>query len=246
MKLLIDIGNTNTSIAVTAGKHIKKRYFIHTSKKYISRKAFKRLLGPHLKHIDSIVIVSVVPKFYGVMKKNLKAVAPGKTISLVGKDIKVPIRIKYKKPREVGQDRLVASFAASSLYGSPALVIDFGTAVTFDYVNAKGEYEGGLIFPGFRLGLKALVANAALLPRINVRSITGLVGRDTRSSMNKGMVLGYASVCDGIIERFRKRYGKGLKIIATGGDAGFIAKYSCYLNEVRPDLIFEGLCLMVA
>ncbi|MFH1552414.1 MAG: type III pantothenate kinase [Candidatus Omnitrophota bacterium] len=241
MKLLIDIGNTNTSIAVVHGEKIQKRYFIHTSKKEVSSKTLKRLLGASLFGIDRIVIVSVVPKFSSIMKKSLKVIAPKVPILFVGKDIKVPMKIKYKNPQEVGQDRLAVSFAAARVYGRPVLVVDFGTAVTFDLVNHKGEYEGGLIFPGFRLGLESLVQNTALLPKIVVKRTKGLIGRDTRGSMNKGMLFGYAAMCDGIVQMFRKKYGKKLKIAATGGDAGLVAKYSRHINKVHPDLIFTGL-----
>ena len=241
IKLLIDIGNTKTSIAVAAGKRIKKRYFIHTAKKQVKPKALKRLLGARLRNIEEVVIVSVVPEFLALVKKSIKSIAPKIPIMVVGRNIKVPIKVRYKKPKEVGQDRLATSFSAFEMYGSPVVSIDFGTAVTFDIVNEKGEYEGGLIFPGLRVALESLVCNTALLPRINVKPTSGLVGRDTRGSMNKGILLGYAAMCDGMVQRFKKKYGKKLKVVATGGDARLVAKYSKHLKTVSPDLIFKGL-----
>lgn len=241
MKLLIDIGNTNTSIALSEGGKIKKRYFIHTSKKAIETKPLKRLFGRYLRGIDKIVLVSVVPSFLAILKGSLKKVFPDVPLFIVGKDITVPIKVNYKNPGEVGQDRLVAAFSASSAYGPPILIIDFGTAVTFDFVNRRGEYEGGLIFPGLRLALSSLSKNAALLPKIELKSVKGLIGRDTKSSMNKGIIFGYAAACDGIIERFRKKYGKGFKIVATGGDAALIARYTRHIEKISSDLIFRGL-----
>ncbi|MEE8574618.1 MAG: type III pantothenate kinase, partial [Thermodesulfobacteriota bacterium] len=244
MKLLIDIGNTNTSIAIIKAAKIRKRYFIHTSRKQVEPATLKRLLGADLRKIKKIVVANVVPKFFSVIKKSLKTIAPGIPVLVIGRDIKVPMKNKYRKPEEVGQDRLVVSYAASLLRGTPVLVVDFGTAVTFDFVNKKGEYEGGLIFPGLRLGFGALVNNAALLPEIEIGLTSGLIGRDTRGSMNKGIIYGYAAMCDGIIRLFRKKYGRSLKVVATGGDAELVARYTRYIKTIYPDLIFTGLDLL--
>lgn len=243
MKLLIDIGNTNTSIALADGQKIKKRYFIHTKKKKVSAVSLKRLLGKKLCEIDTATIVSVVPKFCVLIKKSLKTILPKIVIQIVGNDIKVPIKVKYKDPKQVGQDRLVVTFAAARLYGTPVITVDFGTAVTFDFVNEKGEYEGGLIFPGLRLGLEALYKHTALLPELTtLKAPKGIIGKDTFSSMNKGIVLGYAAMCDGILKRIKS--GNDIKVIATGGDACLISKYSRQINEVKSDLIFLGLAIL--
>ncbi len=245
MKLLIDIGNTNTSIAIAKGGKIRKRYFIHTDKRQVEPRAFKRLLGAYLDKIDTVVIVSVVPKFLSIVEKSLASCVGRAAVLVVGRDIKVPMKIKYKKPREVGQDRLVTSFAASRLCGSPVLVVDFGTAVTFDLVNEKGDYEGGLIFPGLRLSLASLVRNTALLPKIELAPARGLIGRDTRASMNKGIIYGYAAMCDGLVRLFREKYGQNLKVAPTGGDAKLIAKHSRHIKKVYPDLVFTGLRILI-
>ncbi len=242
MKLLIDIGNTNTSIAVIGkSAKIKKRYFIHTGKSEVRAEALKRLIGKDLKEIDSICIVSVVPKFLGLIKKNLKRIAPKVPILVIGKNIKVPMVVKYNKPSEVGQDRLVVSFAARQLVGAPLIVVDFGTAVTFDFVNSLGEYAGGLIFPGLRLALESLIKGAALLPNVTIKASKGILGKDTKSSINKGILLGYAAVCDDFVKRLKDKYGHKTKVVATGGDAGLISKYSREIKRVCPDLIFDGL-----
>ncbi|MFH1395735.1 MAG: type III pantothenate kinase [Candidatus Omnitrophota bacterium] len=246
MKLLIDIGNTNSSMAFFDKRKIEKRYFIHTDREHINSSALKRLIGKNLVKIDAVIIVSVVPKFLSLMKKSLKSIMPKACIYVVGKDILVPMKINYKNPKEVGQDRLVASFAAMHLSQAPVLIIDFGTAVTFDYVNSKREYAGGLIFPGLRLALKSLLENTALLPKVTViKPVKGLIGRDTKGSINRGVVLGYAAVCDSFIKSFQKKYSRSINVIATGGDADFIKKYTPGIKKVFPDLIFKGLLLLL-
>jgi len=246
MKLLIDIGNTNTSMVVASGKKFLKHYFIRTSKKDIAPKSLKRLLGRYLIDIDEMIVVSVVPEFLSLLKKVFNKRFTDARVRVVGRDIKVPIRNLYEKPREVGQDRLVTSFAASHVCGSPVIAIDFGTAVTMDYVNKSGAYEGGLIFPGLRLALGSLVEDTALLPRVALKPTRGFIGRNTHSSMNNGILFGYAAMCDGIIEKFRRKYGRSVKVIATGGDAGLVSKYSRHIKTVRPYLIFEGLSRIVS
>jgi type III pantothenate kinase len=241
MKLLIDIGNTNTTMVVCEGKRPLKKYFIHTSKDEISARSFRRMLSAYLPGIDRAVVVSVVPKFLRTMKNVLKKVLPGANVQVVGKDVKVPVRNRYANPAQVGQDRLVISYAAMARSRPPLIVVDFGTAVTLDYVNGKGEYEGGLIFPGIRLSLKSLVKNAALLPKIHITPAKGIVGRSTRDSMNNGLIHGYAAMCDGLIDKMRAKYGKGVKVIATGGDALLISRFSRRINRVKEGLIFEGL-----
>ncbi len=244
MKLLIDIGNTNTSIATLEGGRIRKRYFIHTAKKQLKAEAFARLIGIDRNRIDSAFVVSVVPVFLALIRKSLAKAVPGISVKVVGINVKVPIRNRYKRPREVGQDRLVTAFAASGIYGAPVLVLDFGTAVTLDYVNEKSEYLGGLIFPGLRLSLQSLVRHTALLPEIEIEATAGLIGRNTKDSMNKGLLMGYAAMCDGLIERFRKKYGRAFKVVATGGDARLISRYSRHIKTVSPNLILRGLKMM--
>jgi type III pantothenate kinase len=241
MYLLIDIGNTNTAIEVVKGDRTVKRYFIRSSRDHISIVSIKRLLEKYLTKVESALIVSVVPGFTNIIVRSLKKTIPGISVMVVGKNIKVPINNLYKKPEEVGQDRLVTSYAAKNIVKPPFVVIDFGTAVTMDYVNKKGEYEGGLIFPGLRLALGSLVKDTALLPRVDIKPTKRFVGKNTKESMNNGILYGYASMCDGLISKFRKTCGSSLRVLATGGDAGLVAEYSKHINRVYPALIFEGL-----
>ncbi len=241
LELYIDIGNTNASFAVYDGKKLKNSFSLRTAGDMPVRHFLLKNLKGTAKSVTKVMVVSVVPPVEHSVKKALRAVFPGSKIIMVGRDVHVPMRINYKKPKEVGQDRLVTAYAALKLYGAPALIMDFGTAVTFDIVSPKGDYEGGLIFPGLRLALESLVKNTALLPKIEIKAEKGMIGRDTRSSMNKGIVLGYADLCDGMIDRFRRKYGKKLKIVATGGDAALISKYTKNAITVCPQLIFKGM-----
>lgn len=241
MELLIDIGNTNISIAIAKDSKIVKKFYIKTSAKTISPLVFKKYLGRYREKIKKVVIVSVCPPALTLVKKYVKNVVGSSRIFIVGKDITVPVRNLYKNPDKVGQDRLLLSFAAGKICRKPIVVVDFGTAVTFDYLNRKGEYEGGLIFPGIRIALSSLESRAALLPKIRVKPVKGFVGKDTFSSMNNGIVYGYAALCDGLIELFMKRFGPNISVIATGGDAPLIARYSRYFKKVKSDLIFDGL-----
>lgn len=244
MKILIDIGNTNTSIAVLSGEKIAKRFFIRTSKTELSQQALERLLKKYLKKCREVVIVQVVPRFFSLLKKNLKEIMPEVPLYLVGKDIEVPMKINYRNPEEVGQDRLVTSYGALCLYGSPAIVVDFGTAVTFDLVSEKGDYEGGLIFPGIRLALEALSSRTALLPKIELVPCRELPGKDTENSINTGVLYGYAGACDTIIEKLKSAMDADPTVVATGGDTALIARYTDSFDHVHEDLATEALAML--
>ncbi|MFA6635782.1 MAG: type III pantothenate kinase [Candidatus Omnitrophota bacterium] len=243
-RILIDIGNTNTSIASARGQKITKKYFIRTAKNEVAPESLKRLLGKDLKEAFEIIIVQVVPKFLNVFTASLKEAARGVPIRVVGADIIVPIKVKYKDPKQVGQDRLVTAYGGVAAYGSPIIMIDFGTAVTFDCVGDDGAYEGGLIFPGLRLALEALSSKAALLPKIELSPARELIGTDTENSINSGVIYGFAGACDGIVRRLKKKCKNLPKVIATGGDAPLISKYTKEIDKVHNDIIFEALSLL--
>lgn len=212
MKLLIDIGNTNINRALTGKKG----------------------------RVDKVVMVSVVPKRLKKLKRILKRKYKNAKIFVVGENIKVPLKCRYNK-RQIGQDRLVTAFAASILYGLPVLIIDFGTAVTFDAVSEKGAYLGGLIVPGIKMSLESLHRRTAMLPKTHLRKTRSFIGKDTESSIRSGMIYGYASMCDGLTALFRKKLGKKLKIVATGGDAALITRYTRSVKKVDPHLSLKGL-----
>ena len=215
MKLLIDIGNTNINRALRGAKG----------------------------KVDKVVVVSVDPAMLKKQKRVLKRKYKSAEIFVVGEDIKVPLKCRYNK-RQIGQDRLVTAFAAKSLYGLPVLIVDFGTAVTFDFVSRNDVYEGGLILPGIKMSLDSLSERTALLPKTYLKKTSSFIGRDTVSSIRNGMIYGYASICDGLVSQFRKRIGKNLKVVATGGDARPIGSYTRSLKKIDPNLSLKGLYLL--
>ncbi len=238
--LAVDIGNTNINLGFFAGGILRKR-FIFSSKK----SDYRKLLGKIFKSckIDKVIICSVVPETTRVFEKALLVFLKDKPI-ILGKNIKVPIINKYDFPRQVGQDRLVNAYAALCLYGHPAIVVDFGTAITFDVVSKKSEYLGGLILPGLGISLEGLTQKTALLPKVKIRPPKGLIGKSTADSMLSGMVYGFALMTDGLINKLRAVLKNQPKIIGTGGNIDFIAKYCHEFKHIDKDLTLKGLNLI--
>ncbi|MFA6356772.1 MAG: type III pantothenate kinase [Candidatus Omnitrophota bacterium] len=234
MLLTVDIGNTSISFGVFKGKRLLRSWKVLTNPA-ISGKLVKLPAAG----IDRAIISSVVPKATPVIKGTI-ARKYGIRPLVLGENIKAPIRNLYRKPRQVGQDRLVDAVAVKEIYGYPAIVVDFGTAITFDVISGRGEYLGGLIFPGIETSLNALSEKAALLPKITVVPPKGLVGRDTVDSMRSGVFYGIGSLCDGIISKLRKKYGT-VRVIATGGHAEIVAKFSSAVKRIDPYLTLRGL-----
>ncbi len=247
MLLVIDIGNTTIAFGVFRGKKLKSSWKISTQSIY----AKKTIKLP--KDIDGIIISSVVPKATPIIKNTIVSKYKIKPLVL-GENIKAPIKNLYRNPKQVGQDRLVNAVAAKELYGYPAIVVDFGTAITFDVISKKGEYVGGIIFPGIETSLNALSQKAALLPKIKVAPPKGLIGRDTVDSMRSGVFYGIGALCDGIIAKLKAKYGEvppfhqkergPMRVIATGGHAALMAKFTTSIDSVNPNLTLHGLSII--
>ena len=146
----------------------------------------------------------------------------------------------------MGQDRLVNAFAAKAIYGSPCVIIDFGTAITFDIVSKRGQYLGGLILPGIEISLASLYEKTALLPKVKLKDAPYIIGKDTKNSMRGGILFGFGAMCDGLVSRYRKILGKSTKVIATGGNASLMKKYAKSIQIVDEDLILKGLNLIAS
>jgi len=239
MLLAIDIGNTNINFGIFQGNKIIKRFIIPT-KDYSLRK-LKRGLGRV--EINNAIICSVVPQVTKILVKDLKK-SLGKRPYIIGKDILVPIKNLYRIPRQVGQDRLVNAYAGVMLYGAPLIVVDFGTAVTFDAVSRNKEYLGGMILPGLGISLDALAERTALLPKIKLKRPQELIGRDTKSSILSGMVYGFAALTDDLVLRIRNKISKSAKVIGTGGNINLINKYCKRLDRIDRDLTLKGVSLI--
>ncbi len=238
--LAVDIGNTNINLGLFKGDVLSKR-FILPSKRNDYDKSLAKIFKAY--KIDKVIICSVVPETTRVFEKSLILFLKDKPLVL-GKNMKVPVINKYDFPRQVGQDRLVNAYAALCLYGYPAIVVDFGTAITFDIVSKKGEYLGGLILPGLGISLEALTQKTALLPKVKIRPPKKLIGKNTADSMLSGMVYGFALMTDGLINKLKLLLKGRTKIIGTGGNIEFIAKYCREFNRVDRDLTLKGLNLI--
>ncbi len=240
MLLAADIGNTAISFGIFRRDKLVKRFSIPT-KSYsfpVLKRALKNI------GIDNSIICSVVPGVSGRLRKDLKTISH-KEPYLVGRDILVPIKNRYRNPKQVGQDRLVNAYAGITLYGAPLIVVDFGTAITFDVVSRTEEYRGGMILPGIGLSLSTLTRNTALLPKVSLSRPVEFIGRDTKTSMLSGVIYGAAHVTDSFIGKIRNTIGRKARVIATGGDCRLIAGYCRSFTKVDEDLTLKGLCLIL-
>jgi type III pantothenate kinase len=240
MLLAIDIGNTNITCGLFQKDRLIKRFYFSTQQARYCL-SLKKNLGRIIP--QAVLVSSVVPKATTRLELALRFLR-FKNILILGKNITVPIKNRYQYPKQVGQDRLVSAFAALKLYGAPAIVVDFGTAVTFDAISPKGEYLGGLILPGLEISLIALAEKTALLPKIKLSAPRGLIGRSTKNSILNGIVRGFACLADALIDKLKSKLNKDTKVIATGGNIKFIAKYCRNFGVVDINLTLKGLNLI--
>jgi len=194
------------------------------------------------------MICSVVPALNNRMRLLIKETLKIK-VFIIGKNILVPMKNNYKNPHHVGQDRLVNAYAAKVLYGKPVIVIDLGTAITFDVVSSKGDYEGGIIIPGIKLSLDSLASKTALLPHVQaVRIPRSLIGKTTQESILSGIFNGYGSLLEGLIQKIKnsKKSLKEANVILTGGYSSLIINYiKSSIDYVDNDLLFKGIDILI-
>jgi type III pantothenate kinase len=248
MIIVIDIGNSRIKFGRFDGKALVRQAKLSTPK--FSRAGLKKILTNLLRPkketaVKAIVICSVVPKIGKRLKTYLRDYFPA-GIYQVSKDLAVPIRNLYRYPQQVGQDRLVNAFAAKEKYPCPSVVVDFGTALTFDIISRAGSYAGGLIFPGLEISLARLLKTAALLPtRFKLPPRGGkLLARDTASSIAGGIIWGYSCLIDGIVQKVSRRLGSRPFVVATGGMADRIAPYCKKIKRIDLNLTLDGLRLI--
>lgn len=246
MLLVMDIGNTNITIGLYDKKRLVGTYrlttwFKRTSDEY-GFMITHFLNNEHVKieEIDDVIVASVVPKIMHSFTNSIRKYIKKEPI-IVGPGIKTGISIKYDNPKEVGADRIVDAVGAHYTYGGNILVIDFGTATTFEYINAKGEYLGGCITPGIEISAQALSSNTAKLPEIEIKPTASIIGTNTISSMQSGIFYGYLGLTEYIINQFKKEVGKDIKVIATGGLGRIIQEHTDYIDVYDPELTFKGL-----
>ena len=234
--LAIDIGNTNITVGSFDGPKLVRKEKIPT----LAYSLYKKIA----RHpADEVIISSVAPLALARLVCELNR-ASRRKVTILGKDIKVPVKNLYRNKNEVGQDRLVNAFGALAIYGAPAVIIDFGTAITFDIISKNGSYLGGLILPGIEMGLRSLYEKTALLPRVELKPAKNIIGRDTVDSMRGGILFGYGAMCDGLISQYRALLGRSIKVIATGGNANLIKRYAKSIQIVDEDLTLKSLALI--
>ena len=250
MLLAIDVGNTNVVFGLFAGASLERRWRLETRPDRTADELWvlvSRLFAEHdvdPSAIDGVVMSSVVPGLTRAVSDMIGR-GLGRDVLRVDAD-NAPLPIGYDNPAEVGADRLVNGVAAVKLYGDgsrPIVVVDFGTATTFDVISAAGEYLGGVICPGVQISADALHTRAAQLPRVEVRKPPAVVGRSTVTSMQSGLFYGYVSMVEGIVRRLRAEIAGGARLlcIGTGGLAADIAAETCLIDRVYPDLTLAGL-----
>lgn len=237
--LAIDIGNININFAVFKGKRLIKRFII-PSRLYSKLKLKKELSKVS---INASAICTVVPNKVKILKKDLNSLGIKRNLVL-GKDIHAPIRNLYRNPWEVGQDRLVNAYAGIILYGAPCIVVDLGTAITFDIVSKNKEYLGGMIVPGLQISLDALFEKTALLPKIKLHAPAEFIAKTTRNSILSGIIFGYASLIDGLVVRIKEKIGRNALVIGTGGNIDLVAKFSKSIYNINRDLTLKGIKLI--
>jgi type III pantothenate kinase len=247
--LAIDVGNTNTVLGAFEGATLRHQWRVETSQSrthdewgILVRQLFAAA-GLDPARVASIVISSVVPPLAFALEQMSERYF-GAVPLFVGPGVKTGMPILYDNPREVGADRVVNAVAAYHRWKQGLLVVDFGTATTFDAVSPRGEYLGGAIAPGISISMEALFRNASKLPRVEFARPPHVVGKNTVASMQSGLVFGYVGLVDGICERMREELGFPAKVVATGGLAPLIAGVSRTISEVDEHLTLDGLRLI--
>lgn len=250
MIVVMDVGNTNIVIGVYGDDRTLLHHWRLSTNRSATTDEYGMLLysffshaGIRLEDIEGAIVSSVVPPLMFTMEQ-LCMQYLRKTPLVVGPGIKTGLNIRYENPKEVGADRIVNAVAAIELYGSPLIVVDFGTATTFDYIDEKGQYIGGAIAPGIGISTEALYQRAAKLPRIELVKPKSVVGRNPVSSMQAGIIYGYAGQVDGIVARIREEYAVNAKVIATGGMAELIASEAKSIEQINPLLTLQGLQML--
>jgi type III pantothenate kinase len=244
MLLLFDIGNTHTHIGLADDRRVVKQADIPTLAWFGGGAAalVKKFAGKN--RIKGAVLCSVVPRATPLVRKAVRALWKLDTLELNAKTIR-GVGIDYPKPASIGPDRLANAVAARERFGAPVVVVDFGTAVTFDVVDDRGNYIGGIIAPGLAAMTNYLHEKTALLPRIKIREIKSAIGKSTEEAMLVGAVHGYRGlVRELIMELKRELRVKKLPVVATGGYAKLIAAKLPEISAVEPDLTLEGLRLV--
>jgi type III pantothenate kinase len=242
--LAVDVGNTQTVFGLFEGAALREHWRVATERNR-SGDELGGLYGNFLdfESVDGIVLASTVPQLHRSYEELAKEYVRAELLEL-GPGVRTGVPIRYDDPREVGPDRIANAVAAVERYGSPCIVVDFGTSTNFDVVSAEGEYVGGVLAPGIEVSMDALFQRAARLFKVDFVEPPSVIAKNTASSLQSGLVYGFAGQVDGIVERIRGELGAEAQTVATGGLADLIVPHARTLDRVDPFLTLEGLRLV--
>jgi type III pantothenate kinase len=249
MLLAIDIGNTNVVLGVFDREKLVENWRVGTNTQITPDEyamIFKDLFGftkIEFTQIHGVIISTVVPPLLPVMVEMSRKYFKIEPM-VVTHELKTGITIRTDNPKEVGADRIVNAAAAYKIYGGPLIIVDFGTATTFCAVTKNGDYLGGAICPGMKISAEALFQRASKLPRVELVKPAKVIGTDTISAMQAGIIYGYAGLVDGIVERMKKDLSSDARVVATGGLAELVFSETKTIQEIKPHLTLEGLRLL--
>ena len=246
MLLVMDVGNTNLTLGLYEGEILSPHWRLATDYARMPDEYGLQLLGL-LEHagrsardLTGICLASVVPQLTQRVVLACREYLKQDPL-IVDTGVKTGIRIRYEDPKAVGADRVADAVATLRLFGGPACIIDFGTATTFDAIDATGAYLGGAIAPGIGISAEALVRSTAQLPRVDLQAPPNVIGKNTIHAMQSGLMFGYVSMVEGMVVRFKKLLGSEMKVIATGGLAELVAKQTSVIQITAPWLTLDGL-----
>jgi type III pantothenate kinase len=249
MLLAVDVGNTQTALGLFEGETLAESWRVATEAERTGDELAALLVDlldlrdRSFDDVSGVCLSSTVPLLVRAYE-TLAEEHIGAPLLVLGPGTKTGIPILYDDPREVGPDRIANAVAARERYGSPCIVVDFGTSTNFDAVSADGEYVGGVLAPGIEISMEALFARAARLTKVDFVEPEAVIGKTTTSSLQSGLVYGFAGQVDGIVERMRGELSDSAPAIATGGLAGLIAPHAKTIEKVDPLLTLDGLRLV--
>jgi type III pantothenate kinase len=252
MLLVIDAGNTNIVFAVHDGKDVRAEWravteTTRTADEYaVLLSPLLALNGLTFDDLDSAIIATVVPAALFDLRLLCRRYLKCEPLVVGDPNLDLGIEIHIDRPEAVGADRLVNTVAAHERYKGALIVVDFGTATTFDIVSARGDYEGGVIAPGANLSAEALHKGAAMLPRVAIQHTQSVIGKDTVPAMQSGLFWGYIGLIEGLVARIKDEYGEPMTVIGTGGLANLFHRQTTVIDHLDPDLTIRGLVMIHA